>query len=141
MEINTYFKNWKKFKNKIIVISVKDSASKFINKFITKSNIGLKCEISTRESYIAVVDIARDFIYERHSSQKITGSYKIKNKYIDIVSAGYSCGNISSIKVGDEEYSKNKRGLNIAILNKNNFKLIDSFYVDSHADEKLIIKE
>lgn len=141
MNINEYFKNWKKFKNKIIVISAKDSASKFVNNFITKQNIGLKCEIGTRESYVAVVDLYRDFVYEKHSNQKITCSYKIKNKYIDIVSAGYLCGNLSSIKVDENEYSKNKRGFNFAVFNKNNFKLLDSFYVDFHADDKLLIKE
>ena len=140
MDLNEYFSKPKKFKNKIIVISVKDSASKYINKFVVKSNIKLKCEINTRESYVAVIDFSRDFVYEKHSNQKIMCSYKIKDKYIDIVSSGYLCGNTSSIKVGSNEYSFDKRGLNIAILNKNNFKLIDSFYVDSHSDEKLLIR-
>ena len=140
MDLNEYFKNWKKFKNKIIVISVKDEASKHLKQFTSKVDLKLKMDIKFRGSYVAVVDMKRNFWYENASKDKIECSYQVKDKYIDIVSAGFDAGNKSSIKIGLDEFSYNKTGLNISIFNFKNLKLIDSFYVNTYINGLLKIE-
>lgn len=141
MDLNRYFKNARKFRNKIIVISVKDEASKYISHFNEKKNLHLNMTLNFRESYVAVVDLKRKFIYEEASKKEITCSYKVaENKYVDIISSGYNVGNKSSIKINKEkEYSLNKTGINIAIFNYKSLKLIDKFNVNTYADKNLTI--
>lgn len=140
MNINEYFGSAKKFKNKIIVISVKDEASKYIKKFTSAKNLGLKLPLGYRSSYVAVADASRDFLYEEASEGKIECSYKVKDRYIDIVSAGFTSGNTSSIKIDGEEYSFSKNGLNIAIFNSRSLKLSDTFFCDTHSSGRLLIE-
>lgn len=137
MNLNEYFEKTKNFKNKIIVISAKDEASKYIKCFKSKTLLGLKMDIKYRGSYVAVIDNKREFLYENNSAEKIECSYKVKDKYIDIVSAGFDAGNISSIKVGTEEFSINKTGLNIAIFNYKSLKLIDNFNCNTYIGGQL----
>lgn len=139
MTLNEYFQNPKRFNNKIIVIAAKDEASKNIKEFVCGAKFHLKLNLKYRNSYVAVIDPKRDFLYEEASASKIECSYKVDDKYIDIVSAGFSCGNVSSIKVGDNEYSINKTGLNIAIFDYKKLKLIDSFNCDTFSNEELLL--
>lgn len=140
MDINQYFSNMKYFKNKIIVISAKDEPSRKLTLLEFKENLRLKMEIGYRNSYVAVIDNKRGFVYEKADKNIIDCSYQIKNNYIDIVSAGFDNGNKSSIKIGETEYSKNKRSLNIAIFHYKSLLLVDSFYVDTYEDESLTIR-
>ena len=132
MNLNEYFANSKFFKNKIIVISAKNEASRKIKRFLARDNLKLKMEMSYRNSYIAVVDNKRDFVYEKTDKKLQECSYQVKNKYIDIISAGFDAGDRSSIKIGDAEYSNNRRGLNIAIFHYRTLALIDKFYLRFH---------
>lgn len=140
MDINQYFSNMKYFKNKIIVISAKDEPSRKLTLLEFKENLRLKMEIGYRNSYVAVIDNKRGFVYEKADKNIIDCSYQIKNNYIDIVSAGFDNGNKSSIKIGETEYSKNKRSLNIAIFHYKSLLLVDSFYVDTYEDKSLTIR-
>lgn len=139
MNLNEYFKRIKKYKNCIIVISGKDESAKYINNFVMKGNLHLNCKIGNRDSYVALIDFRREFVYEKNSQQRIACSYQVDEKFIDIISEGYNCGNKSSIKVGFNEYSLNRRGVNIAIFNAKTLKLVDKFAVDSHGDETLTL--
>lgn len=140
MTINEYFSNYKYFKNKIIVISAKDEPSKYFDLFVVKKNFGLSEKVEYRNSYIAVIDKKRKFCYEYASKDKYECSYQVKDKFIDIISAGYDKGNVSSIKIGDQEYSMNHRGLNFAIFDYKTLTLIDRFSCDTHMDNLLTIK-
>ncbi len=140
MNLNEYFSNYKFFKNKIIVISAKDEASKYFNLFTEKRKYSLIKEIKYRNSYIAVIDIKRQFYYEHTSNDMYECSYKVKDKFIDIISAGYDKGNKSSIKIDDTEYSCNRRGLNVAVFNYRTLTLIDKFYCDTYSDQFLTIR-
>ena len=139
MKLNEYFSNVKNLKRKIIVISVKDEASKHIKNFYNKVNLGLDMNINYRDSYVAVVDLSRDFVYELAQQQQIDCSYQVGKKFIDIISAGFASNNKSSIVVDNKEYSFDKIGLNIAIFNYKNLKLIDRFNVNSYAGGSLTI--
>ncbi len=140
MTLNEYFKKPARFKNKIIVISAKDEASRYISGFTAASDLGLRMNMNFRASYVAVVDMKRDFVYERSSSAKIECSYKVDNRYIDIVSAGFESGNVSSVRVGDNEYSHNSTGLNVVILKNKSLKPLDSFYADTFGDATLTVR-
>ena len=140
MTINEYFRKPQRFKNKIIVISAKDEASRYISNFTTASGLGLSMKLKFRASYVAVVDMKRDFVYERSSGTNIECSYRIKNKYIDIISAGFESGNLSSVRVGDNEYSHNATGINVVILKNKSLGLVDSFFADSFLDGTLTLK-
>jgi hypothetical protein len=140
MTLNEYFKNPRRFKNKIIVFSVRDEAGRYISKFTSAFALGLNMKIKFRASYVAVVDMKRDFVYEHTSSSKIECSYKVKNKYIDILSAGFDSGNLSSIKIGEREYSANMTGLNVAVFKSRSLRPVDSFVADSFLDAGLGIK-
>ena len=140
MTLNEYFKKNARFKNKIIVISVKDEASRYISNFTAASDLGLCMKIKFRASYVAVIDIKRDFLYERSSNSKIECSYKVGSKYIDIVSAGFNSGNFSSVKVGEREYSANATGLNVVIFKSKSLKPVDRFVCDSFFDSALTVK-
>ena len=140
MDINEYFANAKKFKNKIIVIAVKDEASKYAKNFTSAEKLNLKLKLGYRSSYVGVVDFRRDFLYEETSEAKIECSYKVNDSYIDIVSAGFNSGNTSSIKVDGEEYSFCKSGLNIAVFNARSLKLSDAFWCNTHSSGALTVE-
>ena len=140
MTLNEYFKNPRRFKKKIIVISAKDEASRYISNFTVGAALGVNMKMNFRASYVAVVDMQRDFLYERSSDSKIECSYKVDSKYIDIVSAGFDSGNVSSIRVGEREYSVNMTGLNVAVFKSKSLKAVDRFVCDTFADAALTVK-
>ena len=139
MNLNEYFANVKKFKKKIIVISVKDEGAKYIKNFTARAGLKIKMDLKFRQSYVAVIDPMREFLYEKSDSAKIACSYKVGKKYIDIVSAGFESGKISSVIVDGEECSPNRTGLNVVILKSKNLQLVKSFSCDTFADDKLTI--
>jgi hypothetical protein len=139
MTLNEYFKDPGKFKKRIIVISVKDEGSKYVKNFSAAAGLKLKMKFAFQNSYVAVVDPKRDFLYEKSSTAKIECSYKVGDKYIDIVSAGFGSGKRSSVRVSGEEYSLDRTGLNVVIFNARNLKLVDSFSCDSYRDENLTV--
>ena len=140
MTLNEYFEKPSRFKNKIIIISAKDEASRYVANFTAAARLGLGMKIKFRESYVAVIDMKRDFLYEKSAGGKIECSYKVGNKYIDIVSAGFESGNVSSVRVENNEYSRNATGLNVVILKNKSLKPKDSFFADSFADSSLSVK-
>lgn len=139
MDINEYFKNYKFLKNKIIVISSKDEPSKYFNLFTSKSLLGLNESVLYRNSYVAVIDFKRKFVFEHVDKDKYCCSYQVKKKFIDILSSGFDSGNKSSIKIDENEFSLNHRGLNFAIFHYKTLDLIDKFYCDTYADKTLQI--
>ena len=139
MNLNEYFSKPGRFRNKIIVMSVKDEASRYISEFSAGVQMGLGLKLKFRNSYVSLIDGRRDFLYEKSSDSKIQCSYKVGRKYIDIVSAGFECGNISSVKVGDREYSMNANGLNVVILKSKSLLPYDTFVCNSYLDKELKI--
>ena len=139
MNLNEYFSRPEKFRNKIIIMSVKDEASRYISEFFAGAEMGLGLKLKFRNSYVALIDGRRDFLYENSSDSKIECSYKVGKKYIDIVSAGFECGNTSSVKVGNREYSMNANGVNVVILKSRSLLPYDTFVCNSYLDKELKI--
>ena len=140
MDINEYFSDIRHFKNKIIVISAKDEPSRFAGRITAKDSLGLRMSIGYRNSYVAVVDAKRGFVYENASKSSYDCSYKVGRRFIDIRSAGFENGNVSSIKIGDKEFSSNRRGLNVAVFHYRTLALVDRFFVDTNEDKNLSVK-
>lgn len=140
MNLNEYFSNVSKFKNKIIVITVKDEASRYISGFTARYDLGLNMNLKFRGAYVAVIDPKRDFLYEKNSDSKIECSYRVGKRYVDIVSAGFESGNVSSVKVDGDECSLNQNGINVVILKHKSLSVTDRFSCNSFLDKALTIK-
>lgn len=139
LTLNNYFDYIEDLNDVIIIISAKDEASKFINNLFYKKFFEYK--LSQHDSFIAILDKSRNFIYEQKSIDKLTYDYTIDDKIIHIESAGWHAGNICSIKQNwiNIELSKQHRGLNIVLLNSKTLEIIDSAYCDSWEDENLCV--
>ena len=68
----------------------------------------------TRNSYYAVV--TDKGVVEDTSQECLDYSGEIDGHKVEVVSSGYNAGKLSSILVDGVEYSKNKRGMNIVVL-------------------------
>lgn len=123
------------FSNNNYVIFFSDSSSslRFLNnseKLWLKS-LGFESDfnkINNEDSFIAIVE---DGIvtYESISNREQTYSYKIGKENIEIISAGWLCGDNSSIKINGNEYIVGS-GLNIVVYDKSANMVIDSISID-----------
>lgn len=125
----------------IVCIAAKDEASKALTDEIIQDfrNLGLDFGLPEhyRWSYLAVIDSGR-VAFEELSDEVITCDTNILDLNISLQSAGYECGNISSIKINGDEFSVNERGLNIVVYDKQLGYVIDSISVDTFSDNNLI---
>ncbi len=143
-DLNSYVKGIENLEDFIVVIAAKDEAKNMISNFTEKSALGLEMPLVFRGSYIAVVDKRRGFVYENASSERLYYKYEVMEGAITVESAGYTSGNMSSIKLSygetTVELSQNRRGLNIALLNSQTLELVDSFKCDTHLDSRLEVQ-
>lgn len=141
LDLNNYFKNLSNLKDYIVVISVKDEASTNSKYFRAKSKLKISFNIKYRDSYIAIIDNSKDFVYENSSSEKISYLYEVENNNIEIQSAGFLCGSHSSIKVNGVEYSPNHRGLNIVLIRKSDFVVVERVGCDLIVGKELYVEK
>lgn len=119
-------------------ISVKDDASNALTEEIVSAmcKLGLNMDLTGkfRSSYYAVISNGR--VIEDMGAVKLEASGIIDNNGLtySIVSAGYDCGNVSSIIINGKEYSRNSRGLNIVVYNNETSQIIDSVCFDTCND-------
>ena len=129
-------------KDLIMIISVKDEASKQFSRIAAAwKKLGLSIELTNklRFSYVAIVDhYSKHEEIAKFSNQKIKQITVIENVKIEAQSCGFDAGNNASIKINDIDYSRNSRGLNIVVFSKELNKVIDLFSVDSYSNEVVI---
>ncbi|MGL5624274.1 hypothetical protein, partial [Cetobacterium sp.] len=141
--LNEYFYKLKKINKKSIVgiISIKDEGSnqyiKYKEAFEKFSLLSLKGKLWN--SYLSIFRSNGEVIYEKLEDCLLTQKINLEDINLELVSSGFHNGNTSKIIVNREEYSKNKRGLNIVILDLDNNLVIDTFNVDTFEDPNLII--
>ena len=142
LTLNNYFDKIANFKDVIVILSAKDEALAKLKYFRNKKSIDLKMKMNYRDSYIAILDAKRNFIYEKSDAQKIEYIYKFDQKSIYVASAGFLTGNLSKIIVnGDgKNLSSQKTGLNIVILNSETLDVVDIAYCNTHDDKDLIVE-
>lgn len=118
-----------------VFLAVKDEASNALNLDILDrlQNLGLETDLTGkyRNSYYAVVSDGRAI--EEIGTEKLakTGSFRNGRCSYEIVSAGYECGNMCSIKIYGIEYAKGGRGLNIVVYDNLCKQVVDSVCFDT----------
>lgn len=121
----------------LIFIAAKDDASTGLTEDVVKSmrELGLKFDMegAYRNAYVAI--IGDKPMYEEKNEQYSVCNAGLEGVEISMLSAGYTGGNTASIKFDGKEYSKNQRGLNIVIYNKELHHVTDSVYVDLYEND------
>ena len=140
MNINEYFADVRRLKNKIIVIVGQNECSSKLGKFHSKEYLGLAMDVGYRDSFVAVVDFKRGFVFEHADKTRYECSYQVGKRFIDIYSAGYESGNTCSVVVGNTEYAKKRRGLNVVVFHYKSLGVVDSFWVDTCEDKELLVR-
>lgn len=131
----TYLKRLK-MENRTFIISIKDdgvSRMKYAEKDALQK-LGCESDFSdkVRYSYIAVFEQG-ECKYEEFSQNRLelNGVFSDGSTY-NIISGGYNVGSISSIVINGQEYSMNRRGMNIVVVEDG--KVIDTVAFDTNFD-------
>ncbi|MGL4364064.1 MAG: hypothetical protein ACRCSB_02540, partial [Bacteroidales bacterium] len=142
-----YLENALKDKHNLILISCLDEGSNYFGKiYPTLSNVGLKenLEGKNRGSYLAV--FSKDTIYceKAEYGRALHKRLRIEGTSIYITSSGWfeapeSLQIQSHIVIGNQDYSLNRRGLNIVVFNTQSKQVVDAFNVDTYDDETLSV--
>jgi len=123
------------FKNSTLIISVQDEAKQSLNgaSLGVLDEIGLRKakNMSANDSYIAFIRNGI-LIHEEVGDRKLT----FFKGDIEIVSAGKPYGNVSSIIINGINYSKNRRGINIVIMDRDG---LESYNIDTHIDTENLL--
>jgi tetratricopeptide (TPR) repeat protein len=136
--INQYSKD-------IVILSVKDEAAKHLSensKRVLEQLGSHVSELGERGSYVSILSEGK-VAFEQINNE---GSVEVNSKTapdlaemfahqsFSIYSAGLFTGNRSSIRVNGKEYSKNERGVNIAVFDLN-MNPIGTFQFDTHVSD------
>ena len=133
--INKYLE-FVKEKKYTVFISVSDDASTSLDDTIATSlkNLGLSTNLmgKFRYSYYAVIQ-PNEIVENCSPNQLLSYRGTIHNNtlFYDITSGGYTSGNCSSITIGNVEYSKSGRGINIVVYDDKTMQIIDSVCFDT----------
>ena len=137
--------NYAKSLDLLILSSVRDDGSgQYRNYNSSFKDLGLTSDLNKkfRWSYIGVKNTKTGFVKEIIDSTKASFSFKSNKLDIKLTSiGGNKPGNLSSIIVNNKEYSKNLRGHNFVVIDLKEQKVFDSFNVDTHGDNNLILKK
>ena len=128
--------------NYIICFSIKDEATAGLNdQEIEKlQSLGIDTGFvqNYRGSMVAVVD--NETTVEQHYGKEAQSCtyHPYENCEIQLISKGLDVGNSSSIQINGQEYSKNSRGLNVVVYDKETNEVISSNVFDTNlpADER-----
>lgn len=121
-----------------VFMSIKDEGTNALTEGIKAKmrELGLKTDLTgkLRNSYYAV--ISADGIVEDVSDAKLEtgGTIQKTGAEYTIVSAGFECGDYSSIIIDGVEYSRNSRGLNIVVYNNESGQVVDAVCFDTYGD-------
>ncbi len=104
--------------------------------------LGLKAELSGEFqcSYLAVISDGE--VLEQIGYDKLEASGAVRDGLVmyDIVSAGYGCGNLSSIVIDGIENSQEASGLNIVVYNNETKRRVDSVCFDTYEGKNPVIR-
>ena len=165
-DIKKYFETIRAEKYYTIILSCKDTCSKYWKEFLSATGLKLTVTPAFRNSFVAVVN-NEHVLYEAVSDKVITyhgtsmGSkqplsilyegenarYIIENayctSYIKVLSAGYDESDKTSksaIWVNNIDYSLDKIGINVVLIDNRCGEVADTFNVNTHADVNLKIQ-
>ncbi len=119
----------------IILIVAHNQSARYWNLWSAKETLGLKAVVDWQDSYIAIVDMANNFIYEDSSKGFIQYKYKVEGIEFDLSSAGHNLSPYESkILVNGTNYSLNNNGMNFAIYSRKSGIVEDWFSCDTLTD-------
>ncbi len=133
--VYNYLNGLSRFKDKLIIISVKDTLEG-INSQMCQSlkALGLMTNLTGKNwcSYIAIIHKGL-VIHEHLGAESICTKCHIdmKSFSVDVHSAPYFSGNYALINIGAVQCAVNSRGLNIVIFDDDNMQIIDSVSFDT----------
>lgn len=119
----------------IVVVSVKDTPGLALSPEVATEfrKLGFKTDLVDKHwhSYIGILN-AGTVEYENLSSQPLEYSTSVEGVDIKVVSKSYNAGNLSINSINGFDYSVNRRGLNITVVEKQTLKVADSVCFDLH---------
>lgn len=127
-----------------VFLSVKDEAVNGLTEEIKSNlkNLGLQTDFNGKihNSYCAVV--SSDEVTEKIGTEEVSAEGMLRGglSNYSLSSAGYLCGNNSSIMIDGKEYSVNARGFNLVVYNNENNEVIDAVCFDTHEGLKALRK-
>lgn len=127
-----------------VFISAKDDCTSHLKASTIQRlrDLGLQADLQEkyRCSYLAVISDGE--MEEQISYEQIAYGGSVRNGFVtyEVESAGYQCGNFSSITIEGAEQSKNGRGLNIVVYNNDTKQIMDSVCFDTFAEENTAIR-
>ena len=141
LNLNSYFDKFEDIKNYLLVLTVKDDAQIKLKYFRRKALLGLKMGYGYRDSYVAIVDKSRNFVYEQFGPDEIEYDYEVGGQKIHASSAGYLAGSKTVVNISNRpgNLSRNRRGLNIVVFNSKTLEFIDSISCDLFGDDDLLV--
>lgn len=150
--------------NYVLVLSCSDECSAYWRKFVEVSDLSLRTDIAWRESYVAIVDggaikvdqksreeldIDYKFVvgHPKYSVEYVNGQLKVgceplEHCKIKVKSKGYTGAmgtHRSEVVVDNIDYSMNRTGINMVVIDKETGKVVDSANVNTYADPGLAI--
>lgn len=162
--LKEYFSALREYPDHIIVLSGADECSQQWRKFVEVSGLQLRTDIGWRDSYAAIVDggdvkvehkqqgeisLGYEFIigHPKYDVEYVNGQLKVgcmplKRSGIRIKSKGYaepSGAWRSEILVDNINYSMNKTGINIVVIDKESGIVLDTVNVNTYSDPGLRI--
>ena len=162
--LREYFSFLLSKENYVFILSGSDECSQQWKKFLDVSGIQLRGDVGWRESYVAVVDggvikidekskeemiINYEFIvgHPKYSVEYVNGELKVictplRYCKIKVKSKGFTgamgaCR--SEILVDNIDYSMNRIGINIVVIDKETGNIMDSINVNTYSDPSLKI--
>ncbi|MBQ8010712.1 MAG: Coenzyme F420 hydrogenase/dehydrogenase, beta subunit C-terminal domain [Ruminococcus sp.] len=138
-DIHEYLRQLAKNKQRyLIAVSVKDTPGFCIDETIAQElkELGLKISLQDKHwhSYLGVLDCGK-LLEEKLSKEQEAVSFakRVGGKELRVVSKSFRGGNLASIVYEKQEYSCNRRGLNIFVYDRENGCPIDSVCFDTHS--------
>ena len=126
-----------------VFISIKDEGVSSLTSTLREDlhELGTQIDLKGKErnSYVAVIS-PQETIEEINEASPVNAKGTVQGIPYQIVSAGFTSGNSSSIMIGGAEYSKNSRGMNIAVFDNQTKTVIDSFAIDTYLKEMPVIR-
>lgn len=141
--IEDYIDALNKLKNKkyAIVVSVKDIQGYFLNNSIIRKlkELGfLNADILLEKNYHSFIGTigVENYPTELYGGDEaIQYSGKINGRDVLVESKTLNTGNQSKIVIENTDYSKNFRGLNFVVIDKENGEIVDTVAFDTHVPE------
>ena len=138
--LTEYLESFEKVKNRtVMLISAKDDMMTGLqddDKNLLKS-LGLQTDFSSlnySDSFLAVIDEGK-VVYECKSNHQQEYDYRVGHAKVHLSSGGYLDGNRSEIQVDGVEKSRNCRGLNFVLIDKESGIVIDRMNIDTYLQE------